>query len=100
MEEANYDFENSLTVCPFNFHMAHLPRGYYTIEVGYKTASSLSHYSKFHIKQDKEGNKFFQFRADVVTKNPIRRVFVLEIPSNLEVVGLVQYERLPSLFLL
>lgn len=83
--------------CPFNFHIAHLPRDYLTVEVGYKIATSLSHCSKFEIKQDKEGNKLFLFRADVATLHPIRRVFVLDTPTNTEVVGLVQYERLPYL---
>ncbi|KAI5666219.1 hypothetical protein M9H77_16072 [Catharanthus roseus] len=49
------------------------------------------------IKIDKEGNKFFQFRSDVLTKHLLRRVFVLETPSNSEIVGLVQYEQLPHL---
>ncbi|KAI5652710.1 hypothetical protein M9H77_29897 [Catharanthus roseus] len=75
-QDADYDFESLLMACPFNFHIAHLYR--------------LTNSSKFQIKQDKEDKKIFQFRADVVTKPPIRRVFVLETPSNVEVVGLVQ----------
>ncbi|KAI5674414.1 hypothetical protein M9H77_14778 [Catharanthus roseus] len=39
-----------------------------------------------NIKQDKEGNKFFLFLADVATKHPIRHA------TNTEVVGLDQYE--------
>ncbi|KAI5680261.1 hypothetical protein M9H77_01488 [Catharanthus roseus] len=82
--------QRMLMTCPFNFHIAHLPRDYLTVEVGYKIATSLSHCSKFEIKQDKEGNKLFLFRADVATLHPIRRVFVLDTPTNTEVVGLVQ----------
>lgn len=66
MENPNYGFESILMVCSFNFHIAYLPRGYDTVDVGYKIASFLSYCSKFQIKLDREGNNFFfHFRANV-----------------------------------
>lgn len=60
MKTPNYEFKSILTVCPLNFDTAYLPRGYHTVDVGYKIVSSLSHYSKFQIKLDREGNKLFE----------------------------------------
>lgn len=97
MEALGFYFEPLLMACPYTFHMSHLLRGYHTVEVGFKIASSLSRCSKFQIKQDKDENKFFRFHAEVSTVYPIWSVFVLETPSRTEVYGHVQYERSPKM---